>query len=117
MIPILSSPFVHNSAVRLCANTFGFEQCSLASFGGGTCPLVVFQPSEGDMGIIRDDIPLQATGFDNEGLEIFGTKLFALLCSTLPLLQVISEQYLLWSKDLKVCKHTSLLSLLPLVYS
>ena len=32
---------------------------------------------------------------DNELLEIVGTKLLALLCSTLSLLQDISEQYLL----------------------
>lgn len=39
---------------------------------------------------------------DNERLEMFGTKRFALLCSTLSLLQDISEQYLLWSTGLKV---------------
>lgn len=40
---------------------FGFKQCSFLSFDGGTGPLIAFRPAGGDMGIIRDDIPLQAT--------------------------------------------------------
>lgn len=40
---------------------FGFTQSSFASFDDETSPLIAFQPAGGDMGMIRDDIPLQAT--------------------------------------------------------